>query len=314
MQVIRPECFTVKPTDTKIIIQVRHNQPILWSKAELIANALDKQADELFVRQHNDEPLSAKSVIEHHRLIRCILGQAEKELLVPYNAASKATPPKAHRTEVNSLQPDDIVAILEALEDEPLKWRTIVHLMIITGCRRGEILGLKWSQVDLDNGTLHICETLLSLDNGIYAESTKTQESKRYIKIPAETVELLRKHRAEQDIYRNNLRDYWQETDYVFTRDNGLPIYPDSVNQWLCKFAERHSLPHLNPHAFRHTMASILINEGQDILSVSRRLGHTKASTTLNFYGHILRKADEQSAECIADVLLRKKKNEDNDD
>lgn len=287
------------------IRKARHGQAIVWDKAELIANALGIPADELFVRQHNDEPLSDKSVVEHHRLIRCILGQAEKELLVPYNAAAKATPPKALRSEVNTLQPEEIVAILEALKNEPLKWQAIVHLMIVTGCRRGEIIGLKWEQVDLENGILHICGTLLSLSCGIHSDTPKTPESRRYIKIPAETIELLKKHRAEQDVFRKNLRDYWQENGYVFTRDNGLPIHPDSVNQWLNKFAARHSLPRLNPHAFRHSMASILINEGQDILAVSRRLGHANASTTLNIYGHILKRADAQSSECIAEVLLR---------
>ena len=85
--------------------------------------------------------------LEHHRLIHTILAQAEKEMLVPYNAADKAFPPKSSRKEVNYFQPEDISRIMDALETEPIKWRAITELLIVTGCRRGEIMGLKWDRV-----------------------------------------------------------------------------------------------------------------------------------------------------------------------
>ena len=97
------------------------------------------------------EPLSNKTILEHHRLISTILAQAEKEMLVPYNAASKATPPRTAKKDPNYFQPETVTAILEALESEPLKWRLITHLLIVTGGRRGEIMGLKWEKVDFDN-------------------------------------------------------------------------------------------------------------------------------------------------------------------
>lgn len=105
--------------------------------------------------------------------------------------------------------------------------------------------------------------------------------------------------------------DHWEETGYVFTKEFGQPMHLDSVNGWLNKSSEKYGLPHINPHAFRHSMASILINNGTDILAVSRRLGHTNATTTLNFYGHVLREADARSSNCIAEMLLRKQKDED---
>ena len=288
------------------IHKARDGGIILWSKAEAIASAMDRPVEMLFIKSTDDSPLSVKTVLEHHRLIRTILGQAEKELLVQYNAASKATPPKALPPEVNSFQPQEITAILEALEEEPIKWRTIVHLMIVTGCRRGEIMGLKWENVDLESRMICVRETLLAVETGVYQDTPKTRESHRYINIPPETADLLREYRRSQSEIRTILGDRWEETGYVFTRENGLPMHPDSVNGWLSHFSERHGLPHINPHAFRHSMASILINSGTDILSISKRLGHANTSTTLNFYGHILQKADAQSAECIANVLLRK--------
>jgi site-specific recombinase XerD len=97
-------------------------------------------------------------------------------------------------------------------------------------------------------------------------------------------------------------------TDYLFVQDNGAPMNPDSLTDWLSKFSKWHNLPHINPHAFRHTMASVLINSGKDIVSVSKRLGHAKVSTTTDIYSHIIRQADEQASDCLADVLLRTNK------
>jgi len=288
------------------IRKLRNGGSIQAEKADVIAAVLGEPAEKLFEYKTNSEPLSEKSCLEHHRLVRSILGLAEKELIVPYNAASKATPPKVRKPKINTFQPEEITAILDALEKEPIKWRMIVHLMIVTGARRGEIMGLKWPEIDMEHGTIHICETLLSSDDGVYAETPKTEESQRYINVPKETVELLQEYWAEQERVRVVVGDRWQETGYVFTRDDGQPMHPDSINGWLNKFSERHGLPHINPHRFRHSVSSILINNGVDILSVSKRLGHAQTSTTLNIYSHILQQADARSAECIADVLLRK--------
>ena len=288
--------------------KAREGKIILWEKAVAIADALECPAESLFTYSDEKEPLSTKTVLEHHRLIRTILGQAEKELIVPYNAASKATPPKSRRPKANSFQPQEITAILDALEQEPIKWRTIVHMMIVTGCRRGEIMGLKWKHIDFTQRTICICEALLSSDSGVYQDSTKTEESSRYINIPEETCTLLQQYQQEQNRLRTILGDRWQNTGYVFAQETGLPMHPDSINGWLKGFSERHNLPHINPHAFRHSMASILIGSGTDILTVSKRLGHATTSTTLNVYGHLLQKADAQSSECIADAILRRKK------
>ena len=81
-------------------------------------------------------------------------------------------------------------------------------------------------------------------------------------------------------------------------------MHPDSITDWLGKFSKRHNLPHINPHAFRHTMASILYFNGMDSITISKRLGHTKVSTTADIYAHIIQEADERAAECIGDVLL----------
>ena len=282
-------------------------ESIKIEKAQAIAQAMDKKVDEVFKVEKNMEPLADKTILEHHRLISTILAQAEKEMLVPYNAAAKATPPRTKKKDPNYFQPETISAILEALESEPLKWRLITHLLIVTGCRRGEIMGLKWEKVDFENSRVKIDRALVSSKSkGVFEESTKTSDI-RYLALPRETMDLLRQHKREQLRLQLANGDRWLHTGYVFTQDNGDHMNPDSITGWLHDFSRRHNLPHINPHAFRHTVASVLLANGTDIVTVSKQLGHASVNTTENFYSHIIEENKAKATECIADVLLRKK-------
>ena len=282
-------------------------QPIQEVKAEAIAQAMGKRLRDVFTVEYDMEPLSDKTVLAYHRLISIILAQAEKEMLVPYNAAAKATPPKAAKKAPNYFQPETISEILKALEAEPLKWQLITHLLLVTGCRRGEIMGLKWDKVDFKTNRVKIDrELIISKRKGVHESTTKTNDI-RYLTLPTETMVLLRKHKREQLRLQLANGDRWIDTGYVFTQDNGDHMNPDSVTGWLYGFSRRHGLPHINPHAFRHTVASVLLANGTDIVTVAAQLGHASASTTENFYAHIIEENKAKASECIADVLLRKK-------
>ena len=282
-------------------------ESIKEEKALAIAKAMGKKVDEVFRVEKNMEPLADKTILEHHRLISTILAQAEKEMLVPYNAAAKATPPQTTKKDPNYFQPETISAILEALESEPLKWRLITHLLIVTGCRRGEIMGLKWEKVDFENSRVKIDRALVSSKSkGVFEETTKTSDI-RHLTLPRETMDLLRQHKREQLRLQLANGDRWIHTGYVFTQDNGDHMNPDSITGWLKDFSARHGLPHINPHAFRHTVASVLLANGTDIVTVSKQLGHASITTTENFYSHIIEENKAKAAECIADVLIRKK-------
>ena len=282
-------------------------ESIKIEKAQAIAQAMEKKVDDVFKVEKNMEPLADKTILEHHRLISTILAQAEKEMLVPYNAASKATPPRTTKKDPNYFQPETVAAILEALESEPLKWRLITHLLIVTGCRRGEIMGLKWEKVDFDNSRVKIDRALVSSKSkGVFEESTKTSDI-RHLYLPKETMDLLRQHKREQLRLQLANGDRWLHTGYVFTQDNGDHMNPDSITGWLKDFSTRHGLPHINPHAFRHTVASVLLANGTDIVTVSKQLGHASITTTESFYSHIIEENKAKAADCIADVLIRKK-------
>ena len=285
-----------------------HGETIAEEVAVKIAAALSMDIHRLFNVTRNMEPLSNKTIVEHHRFISVVLGQAEKECLIMYNPARKATPPKAPTKEANYFDIEYIEKIRDCLENEPIKWKAAVHLLLITGARRGEILGLKWDKVDWTNNQIYICNNLLySAERGLYEDTTKTAQSTRYIKLPIETMELLREYRSWYLKQQSDCGDKWQHSNFLFVQENGAPMAPSTLTMYCKKFSEKYGLPHINPHAFRHTMVSVLYFNGVDSISISRRLGHSKVSTTTDKYGHIMRKADEAAADCIADVILRKK-------
>ena len=242
-------------------------------------------------------------------MISTVLEQAVKEGLVPFNVAARATLPKVERKEVNYFQPEQVEAIRDALEWEPIKWKTLIHLFLITGARRGEILGLKWNRVDFEGNKIHICNSILySPDVGIYESTPKTATSDRFVSLPAETMQLLKQYRVWQAQERLRLGEYYQDQGFLFAQDNGKPMHPDSVTDWLKKFSKRHGLQHINPHAFRHTMASMLYFNGVDSVSISKRLGHAQVSTTANIYAHVMEEADQKNADILADVFLKKRR------
>ena len=266
--------------------------------------------------------LSAKTIREYHALIGTILKQAEKEMLVTYNAASKASPPKNKRKPAQYLEIEEIKTIFNILEKEPLKWKVLIKLLAVTGARRGEILGLKWNKINFKENTIYIDNNLLyTQERGIYEESPKTESSIRYVTLPKETILLLKQYKKIYMEQKLSIGNKWIGKDnFIFTQENGLPMHPDSVTNYCRKLQNKYNikikeenkeLPEtkqkreikLSPHIFRHSQASILIFMKVDPVTVSKRLGHSQVSTTSDIYSHIMKKADEGAAETLSQVL-----------
>ena len=281
---------------------------ILKEKAEQIAQAAGIPFDALFIVEERNEPLSSTSILAYHRFIHVVLAQAEKEMLVPYNAADKATPPQKEKSEVGTFQTSELIAIRDAAAKEPIKWQMIIHLLMITGCRRGEIVGLKWDRVNWGENSIRIDTTLLyTPERGVYESTTKTG-AERTIKLPKETMDLFRQYRVWQLETRLASGDRWKDTPYVFTGECGGCMAPDTLSGYLSRFEKKYNLPHIHAHKFRHSMASVLYFSGADPVSISKRLGHAQVSTTQNIYSHLIEQADTQSAERIADAIFHSDK------
>ena len=296
---------------------MQRGESVMVETAEKVVNALGVPLTDLFDVEYDTTPLSPKTIREHHRVIRMVLHQAECEMLIPYNPAAKAKPPKAESHEAEYFQLEEITAIMEAAEQEPLKWKTLIHLLLVTGGRRGELMGLTWDNINFNFDTISIEKTLnYEPDRGLYIDIPKTSKSTRFIKVPKQTTELLQQYRDE---YWQPLRKAagkawsdWEGGNFLFVQDSGknigAPMHPDSITQYCGNFANKYDLPHIHPHAFRHTAASVLYFKGMDIISISRHLGHASPSTTQNIYAHMIAEAESRAADCMGQLLLSTKK------
>lgn len=289
----------------KTLAAVLQSKCIKVETASKIANYLDMPINCLFdtVKAGKTEQLSPQTIMHHHRLINNILMIARKERIVTANVAEEATPPKVPKREAEFFEIDEIIAIRSALKEQALKWQAIVMLLIDTGARRGEIMGLRWHSIDFANNTIIMENNLQYLPSeGIYDETLKTDET-RTVAISPQVMKCLKKLQYEQKVYKLQVGPMWQERGYCFTGESGKPIHPNSLNGWLNKLSAKYNLPKVHPHKFRHSQASILYANNVDIVTISNRLGHSEVSTTQNIYAHMMKESDKKAQEAIANAL-----------
>lgn len=149
--------------------RLRKGEMVKPATARRIAQALELPYSLLFATHREERCLSSRTIMNCHLVISIVLGQAEKEMRIPLNPAHRASPPKREASDPNYFQMEEVAKILKALEAEPIKWRTAVHLLLVSGCRRGELLGLKWDHVNWESGQIHIdCTLLYAGDRGVY--------------------------------------------------------------------------------------------------------------------------------------------------
>jgi len=200
------------------------------------------------------------------------------------------------------LEPEQAKAVLESLKGHNL--HPIAVVAINSGMRRGELLGLQWGDVDLDKGIVRIERSLEETRAGLRLKAPKMKRGRRNITLPADAVAVLRAHRLEQMHLRMQLgMGAAKPETFVFSTIEGEPLSPDNLSRDWRRVCASKKLPQVSFHSLRHTHASMLIASGVDILAVSRRLGHSKASITLDVYGHLYRGADEAAAKAIEGVL-----------
>ena len=176
-------------------------------------------------------------------------------------------------------------------------WRALVTFDLLSGLRRAELLGLRWCDVDLDNQLLHVRQTWNYLPKiGCYTDTPKTEGSERPLKISRTAVLLLLDVQRWQERQKEALGDAWLDQDNrIFTREDGAPLFPDSITRWFTGFIKRSGLPKVTVHSLRHTYASLMIADGVPLVNVSHSLGHAQVSTTSNIYSHVIASAEAKA-------------------
>lgn len=276
--------------------------------AAAISAGLGLKLSDAFKLEQPDRLLSSSTVRAYHRIISSCLGKAVKWGYIPYNPAANAELPKMQQQEAIHLDEADARRLLTLLHSEPIKYRAMITFDLLSGLRRGELLGLRWQDVDFENETITIVNTLnYTAGSGVYTDTPKNATSARPLKLSRSAFLMLIEYKRWQDAQREACGDYWKDTEgRVFTGDDGGPIFPDSLTKWFTAFVKRSGLPPVHVHSLRHTYASMMIADGTPLVVVSRRLGHAQVSTTANIYAHVIASADEraaQVAEKFADVV-----------
>ncbi|MCM1276289.1 MAG: site-specific integrase [Lachnospiraceae bacterium] len=267
---------------------------------QMFVNSLAKDG----TNEQNGKGLAPKTIKHYLSLISDVFGFGVKMGVVGENPCGKVTIPKIEQKEKEIYSPEEVARFFKMLEDEPLKYRVFFKLAVYSGYRRGELLGLEWKDVDLENDIITVRRTsCYTPSRGIYTDTTKTKKSQRTLKFPREIMELLRELQNEQSEERAKLGNRWVESDRLFTKDNGEPQHPNTTYTWLKRFCERHNFPFHGIHQFRHLFCSLLVNQGVDIVTVSNALGHSSVTTTSSIYCHVLANSRAKVSEAISSAL-----------
>lgn len=245
--------------------------------------------------------LSPTTVLHHHRVLKEALGQAVKWQIIPRNPADAVEPPRPARKEMQVLTAEQIDRLLEAAKGTPLHMPIL--LAVATRMRRGEILALRWQDVDLDAGTISVCRSLEQTKAGLSFKEPKTARSRRVVVLPTFAVEALRRHRVQQVEHRLQFGPAYQDHGLVCALDHGAPAAYRLSSDWPA-LLEKAGLPHVRFHDLRHSHATMLLAQGVHPKIVSERLGHSAIGITLDTYSHVL-PAMQQEAAAKLDSLFK---------
>ena len=254
------------------------------------------------------KPLSGKTILEHHRLLRAMLHKAVYWQLIVANPAERVQPPKARKPKRRSYDDEQTKILLENLEllpNEDTKYKVAIILTVFTGVRLGELMGLEWQDVDFKNGIISINRSSQYLaDMGVFTKVPKTESSIREIAIPEFIVSLLEEYKLWYEEQKSIYSELWTNSDRLFVQADGKPMHPSTISKWFVKYVGQIGLPVINFHGLRHTNASLLVAQNIDIAVISARLGHAQISTTLDFYVYPLLSHNRKAGYALENLLL----------
>jgi integrase len=276
-----------------------HIQPVLGALKLKKLNSTHVQS---FCRDRLDAGLSGSTVHKMHDILRRGLAQAVEWHLVPRNVAEAVKPPRPAPKEMKALSADEARRLLESAGEDRLE--ALYVLAIHTGMRQGELLALRWQDVDLENAVASVRRTLTRSGGKVVLGEPKTKKSRRSIRLTPQAVEALRKHLRRQLRDIEILGDHYQDQGLVFTTGTGAPINPSNLRQRsFAPLLKRVGLPHMRFHDLRRTCATLLLSRGVHPKFVQELLGHATIAITLDTYSHVMPRMGDATAKAMEDAL-----------
>lgn len=264
---------------------------------------LSPQHVQSFINDKLAEGLSPRTVQYLHAVLRRALNQALKWELLPRNVATLVEPPRVRRPEVQPLTTDQVQIFLEAIRGDRLE--ALYTLVLAVGLRQGEALGLHWTDLELDSGTLSVRTALQRIGGKLCLVEPKTARSRRTITLPPVVVSALRLHRARQLQERLLAGANWQDTGLVFTTTIGTPMDARNLTKRFQKALKEAGLPKKRFHDLRHTCASLLLVQGVHPRVVMEILGHSQMSLTMDTYSHVMPTLQQEAAGLMEALLTQ---------
>jgi integrase len=248
---------------------------------------------------------ATKTVRNIHVLVHRALTDAVRKNLVPRNVADAADPPKLNRAdqeEMKTWTPEQLREFFAGIAEHRLA--TAYVLAATTGMRRGEVLGVRWKDLDFGARRLHVQQTILNVEYRIVVGRPKTRRGERKVALDNQTIELLKQHRVRQRSERRLVGAAYENNDLVFAREDGRPVHPDYFSQTFDRTVKRLGLPKIRLHDLRHTHATLGLAAGVPVKVISDRLGHATSSFTQDVYMHAIPAVEEEAAAQIAHLVF----------
>ena len=267
---------------------------------QLRAHHLDRMYANIAVGRRG-RPLSPSTIRRVHAVLRSALNTAVKRRLLPYSPADhiELAPENPKRPKPWTLE--ECQRFLRDVADDRLA--NLYHLILFTGMRRGEAIGLRWQDVDLERARLSVEQQITEVHGHSVVGTPKTRRGTRDIPIDGRTIAMLRRHQEMQDVERTAWGPAWNDAGLVFTREDGRPLRPEYATRHFQALAKQSDLPAIRLHDLRHTNASLALEAGVEMKVVSERLGHSQISVTADLYTHVSNTVGRAAAEQIAEIL-----------
>lgn len=257
------------------------------------------------------KPLSSKTILEHHRLLRAMLHKAVYWQMIVSNPAERVQPPKTMKPKRKYYDDDQskiLLSNLMQLGENQIKYKVAIILTIFTGFRLGELMGLEWDDINFNDGIVSVNRSSQYLsDKGVFTKTPKTESSIRDVAIPEFVISLLEEYKLWYEEQKSLYGDLWTNSNRLFVQADGKPMHPSTISKWFVKYVGQIGLPVINFHGLRHTNATLLIAQNIDVAVVAARLGHAQITTTYNFYVHPIISHNKKAGYALEDLLLPQK-------
>lgn len=267
-----------------------------YTTAQKLCNAYDLNLKKMFSYE-TGKKLSAKTIHLYMGVISTILSTAVKWNVIKDNPSNRVDIKRGQKPKAKYYDDEQVAKMLSALNKEPIVYVAMVYLAIDTGMRKGELTGLTWEDIDFNKSTISINKQRhYVMGYGVLEDKPKTDAGIRTVTVSKTVMNLLKQYRKQQLKNKLKFGTAYKDEPYVFLHDDGTAIAPHRPYIWFTNFLEKHNLPKITFHQLRHTNASLLISSGEDIVTVSNRLGHADKNITLNTYSHIIKSKEAKVA------------------